>query len=117
MSLWRSEASKRLPELQGEITSTMIENPADLWMELRLAFDRLCHEEPPPVELLSRIWDYAKWSMDHKSDDVQFAVTAFFFTKIKDTRLYRIVLPTFMSVKEYEQVCGLHAPQTRKETS
>jgi hypothetical protein len=113
--MWRHEASQRLPELQGKITSTLVENPADLWMELRLVFDRLCHEEPPPVDLLSRIWDYAKWSADHKSDEVQFAVTAFFFEQIEDTRLYRTVLPTFMSVKEYRQFCGLDAPQAGKE--
>ena len=114
MSLWRHEASKRLPELQAKITSTLVENPADLWMELHFNFDSLCHEEPPRVELLSRIWDYAKWSMEHKSEEVQLAVMAFFFEPIKDTRLYRTVLPLFMSRNEYETVCGLRAPSNEK---
>jgi len=110
MSLWRKEASNRLPELQGRITSTLVKNAADLWIHLSCDFDRLCHKEPPPVELLSCIWDYAKWSAEHENDDVQFAVVTFFFGHIKDTRLYRTVLPQFMSRDEYETVCGLRAP-------
>ena len=115
MSQWRQEASKRLPELQSSIASTLVENPADLWMQLRNDFDHLCHKEPPPIELLSRIWDYAKWSMEHKSEVVQYAVINCFLDSIEDTRLYRTVLPTFMSDKEYRQVCGLDAPQLKRQ--
>lgn len=115
MSLWRKEASDRLPELQRSITSTLVENPSDLWMQLRCDFDRLCHKEPPPIELLSRIWEYARWSAEHGSDEVKFAVTSYFFEHIKDTRLYRTLLPQFMSRDEYETVCGLRAPARARE--
>lgn len=110
MSLWRKEASNRLPELQQSITSTLVESPSDLWMQLNCDFDRLCHKEPAPIELLSRIWQYARWCAEHESEDVQFAVISYFFGHIKDTRLYRTVLPQFMSRDEYETACGLRAP-------
>jgi hypothetical protein len=110
MSLWRKEASNRLPELQQTIAAASIKTPTDLWMELRINFDRLCREEPPPIELLSRIWQYARWSLEHPAKDVQFAVISHFFEAIEDTRLYRTVLPKFMSRKEYETVSGLRSP-------
>jgi hypothetical protein len=114
MSLWRKEASNRLPELQQSIASASIKTPSDLWMELRLRFDQLCRQEPPPIELLSRIWQYARWSDEHPAEDVQFAVEAHFFERIEDTRLYRTVLPKFMSPKEYETICGLRSPTEQK---
>jgi len=109
-SLWREEASTRLPELQAIVASLDVKTPSDLWMKLCFEFDRLCHEQPPPIELLSRIWQYARWSADHESEDVQFAAITFFFEGITDTRLYRTILPRFMSRNEYETVCGLRAP-------
>ena len=115
MSLWRKEASNRLPELQRSIASTLVGNPSELWMQLHWEFDRLCHQDPPPIELLSRIWQYARWSSEHESEDVQFAVISFFFEHIEDTRLYRTVLPQFMSRDEYETVCDLRAPTKRKD--
>lgn len=115
MSLWRKEASKRLPELQSSISSTLVVSPSDLWMQLRSDFDRLCRQDPPPIELLTRIWQYAKWSAEHESEDVQFAVISFFFEHIEDTRLYRAVLPQFLSRDEYETVCGLRAPSKMKD--
>ena len=84
-------------------------------MQVRSDFDRLCHQDSPPIDLLSRIWQYARWSAEHGSEDVQFAVSSFFFEHIEDTRLYRTVLPQFMSRDEYETVCGLRAPTKTKE--
>ena len=82
-------------------------------MRLRDEFDRLCHQEPPPTDLLLRIWQYAKWSVDHKDETVQWAAINHFFEHIEDTRRYREVLPTFMSRQEYEQFTGLHAPKEK----
>lgn len=112
MSLWRREASKRLPELQAKISSPLIYNASDLWIELHLEFDRLCREEPAPTALLARIWEYAKWSSNHENREVQMAVMNHFFEHIEDTRVYRTVLPTFMTREEYEQSCGLRVPKT-----
>jgi hypothetical protein len=114
MSLWRKEASDQLPELQRSITSTLVESPSDLWIQLHTDFDRLCREEPPPIELLSRIWQYARWCAEHENEDVQFAAINHFFEHIEDTRLYRTVLPQFMSRDEYETVCNLRAPTKPK---
>ena len=105
MSQWRHEASQRLPELQKTIASPLVHTPSELWMEIWSEFDRLCRETPVPTELLSRIWDYAKSCLDHRDDNVQFAVISHFFQKIRDTHLYREVLPTFMRLEEYERIC------------
>ena len=115
MSVWRKEASKRLPELQKSIASKSVETPVDLWMQLHSDFGHLCRQGPPPIELLSRIWQYARWSREQESEDVQFAVISFFFERIEDTRLYRTVLPQFMSRDEYETSCGLRAPNKTKD--
>ncbi len=113
MSQWRHEASKQLPELQGTISSDLVHTPASLWIELAFQFDRLCHEDPPPTELLSRIWQYARWSLAHEDEGVQEAVISHFFTNIEDTRCHRAVLPEFMSRQEYEQVTDRRAPQVQ----
>jgi hypothetical protein len=106
MSQWRHEASHRLPELQSIIASPSLHTPAELWIELRSGFDRLCREEPAQTDLLSRIWQYAKWSAAQKDEVVQWAAISHFFERIEDTRRYREVLPTFMSNQEYEQFTG-----------
>jgi hypothetical protein len=114
MSTWRHEASRRLPELQSIIASPSVRTAAELWMELHFEFETQCREEPAPIDLLSRIWQYAKWSSERKDEHVEQAVIGFFFERIGDTRRYREVLPMFMSIGEYEQSCGLHAPQAGK---
>jgi hypothetical protein len=110
MSLWRKEASKRLPELQSKIASPSVNSPSDLWMELHFEFDRLCREATASTDLLSRIWEYAKWSAQHEDESVQTAVVNFFFENIEDTRAYREVLPRFMSRADYLQYTGQRAP-------
>jgi hypothetical protein len=110
MSLWRKEASRRLPELQAVVADTSVKTPSDLWMALYREFDRLCHQQPPPIDLLSRIWDYAKWSAQHKDESVEFAAINFFFEEIRDTKVYREVLPRFMNPKDYAQYTGQGAP-------
>jgi hypothetical protein len=110
MSTWRNEAAKCLPELQSKIASSSTRTPVELWIELHFEFDRLCRENPTPVDLLSRIWRYAKWSLSRKDEDIQRAAIGFFFERINDTRVYRQVLPIFMGIEEYEQVCGHRAP-------
>ena len=115
MSLWRKEASKRLPELQSIIASPSVQSPSELWMELHFEFDRLCREEPAPTGLLSRIWEYAKWSAQSHDESVQMAVINFFFENIKDTRAYREVLPRFMSSADYAQYTGRRVPQKEED--
>jgi hypothetical protein len=107
MSQWRREASDRLPELQSVIASSTVNSPAQLWIELRFRFDELCHQEAPPVDLLSRIWNYAKWCVGQRDGAVEWAVTSHFFEHIEDTRRLREVLPKFMSQQEYAQFTAI----------
>ncbi len=102
MSQWRHEASKRLPELQKTIASASVHTPRDLWTELWRKFDDIVREKPPRIDLLERIWHYGRWCLNHKDDSVQSAAI-YFFMSIEDTRLYREVLPQFMSPEEYKQ--------------
>src|SRR5688572_417332 len=100
MSQWRREASQQLPELQSIVASSAINTPAELWMELWMHFDRLCREEPPPLDLLARIWKYMRWCADQKDEEVQRGAISVFLEKMEDTRRHREVLLRIMSLKE-----------------
>jgi len=83
-------------------------------MELWNDFDRLCRQDPPPIDLLSRIWEYMNWSIAHEDDAVNEAAILYFLERIEDTRRYREVLPMFMSREEYEHASGLREPKEGK---
>jgi hypothetical protein len=103
MSLWRREASRLLPEFQKKIAAPDLFGPSDLWMDLTSEFLRLARERPVQAELIGRIWEYAKWSLSHEDDKVQFAVTAHFVKRLFDTRHNREVLPAIIGEKDYKQ--------------
>ncbi len=48
--------------------------------------------------------------MERADDSIQFAAVQFFFEEVHDTRVYREVLPRFMSAKDYAQYTGKSAP-------
>src|SRR3954463_16314608 len=110
MSLWRKEASKQLPDLQPIIAAPSIHNASDLWIQLSLEFDKLLRKQPLPKELLARVWEYAKWSLEQSDEEVQQAVVNFFFEDLKDTRNNREVCPQFMPSIEYAQFFCSHNP-------
>jgi hypothetical protein len=103
MSLWRSEASRLLPEFQKKIAAPDLFGPADLWMDLTSEFLRLARERPVQAELIGRIWQYAKWSLGHEDENVRFAVSAHFVDCLFDTRHNREVLPGIIGEKDYKQ--------------
>src|SRR3954452_17334604 len=103
MSLWRREASRLLPEFQKKIAAPDLFGPADLWMHLSYKFLTLAQERPVPSELLARIWEYAKWSLNHEDENVRFAVSAHFLDDLFDTRNNREVFPQIIGEKDYKQ--------------
>jgi hypothetical protein len=107
MSLWRKEASKRLPELQRIIASRDVDNPMMLWIELHLKFDDLCGQEPPPLDLIRRVWDYAKWCMGQGHDDAGTAAALGFCEHLLDRKATRRILPEIMTRRDYEGLKSL----------
>lgn len=101
MSLWRKEASERLPELQRIIASKVVDNPMMLWIELRLEFERRCEVQPPPLDLLRRIWGYCSWCLEHGSDDVGTAAALAFGEHLMDTPAQIAILPEIMTRGEF----------------
>lgn len=101
MSLWRREASERLPELQRIIASELVDSPMMLWIELNQKFEKLCEIQPPPLELLRRIWHYCDWCMRHKNGDVQTAAALGFCEHLIDNPVRAALLPKLMSKSDF----------------
>lgn len=106
MSAWRKEASQRLPELQRIIASREVDSPMMLWMELKCEFQRLCKQEPLPLDLLRRLWGYAEWCLE-RGDDVRTGVALGFCEHLIDTKESRNILPKIMSRQDYLDLKGL----------
>jgi hypothetical protein len=107
MSLWRKEASARLPELQSIIASRDVDNPMMLWIELLFKFQALCKQDPPDLELIKRVWEYAKWSMHQGSDDVATAAALGFCEHLLDRKATCRFLPEIMGRQDYESLKAL----------
>lgn len=85
MSLWRKEASSRLPELQKIVSSPRVDSPMMLWIELNVVFSRVCEDASPSIDILDRIWRYGLWSLDRRDADVATAAAVAFFEHAIDT--------------------------------
>jgi hypothetical protein len=107
MSRWRKEASERIPELQRIIASRDVDNPMMLWIELQLKFQALCVQDPPPLDLVRRIWGYAKWCMESGNDDVATAAAYGFCEHLLHSKATLRVLPQIMRRGDYEQLKSL----------
>ncbi|MBW8863980.1 MAG: hypothetical protein JF609_03470 [Verrucomicrobia bacterium] len=107
MSLWRKEASERLPELQQLIASRDIDNPMMLWTEIKMKFQDFCEQEPPPLDLIKRVWGYAKWCMAQGHEDVATAAALCFCEHLLDRKATQRILPQIMTRQEYEGLKGL----------
>lgn len=121
MSLWRREASERLPELQRIIASRLVDSPMMLWIELNMEFERLCESLPPPIDLLRRIWHYCEWCLQHESADVQTAAALGFCEHLIQTPERAALLPQIMSMGDYMEFRSLmehhHSPAEIDEWS
>jgi hypothetical protein len=101
MSKWRREASERLPELQPLIASKLVIGPMMLWIELNQEFERRCAIDPPPFDLLKRIWGYCEWCLQHGSDEVRTAAALGFCEHLIDTPKRTQVLPKIMTRSDF----------------
>ncbi|MCW1913238.1 hypothetical protein OJ996_06630 [Luteolibacter sp. GHJ8] len=114
MSLWRREASERLPELQRIIASRFVDGPMMLWIELNTEFEKLCGSQPPPIDLLRRIWRYCDWCLQHGGEDVRTAAALGFGEHLIDSPQRAALLPQIMSCADYVSLRNLveyhHAP-------
>lgn len=64
-----------------------------LWIELNMEFGRLCLQDEPPVDLLSRMWKYGLWCLAARSDQVSNAAAVAFFEHIFDEEEKAAILP------------------------
>ena len=121
MSLWRREASERLPELQNIIASRLVDSPMMLWIELNIKFEKLSKSQPPPIDLLRRIWRYCEWSLQHGSPEVQTAAALGFCEHLIQTPERAALLPQIMSMADYMGLRSLmeyhHSPAEVDEWS
>lgn len=107
MSAWRKEASKRLPEFQRIIASRDVDNPMMLWTELHIKFAQLCEQDPPPLDLVRRFWEYAKCCMEHGHEDVSTAASLAFGEHLLNSEATTRLLPQIMSRQDYEGLRSL----------
>jgi len=107
MSQWRREASEQIPELQRIISSQLVDNPMMLWIELNQEFERLCEKEPPPLDLLARVWQYCYWCMVNGNGDVRTAAALGFCEHLIDTPKRTALLPKIMKRSEFHEVKNL----------
>lgn len=101
MSKWRREASERLLELQPIIASKLVDSPMMLWIELNQEFDRLCKTDPPPLDLLKRIWGYCEWCLKQGTSDIQTAAVLGFCEHLIDTPERTAILPKIMRRSDF----------------
>ena len=101
MSMWRKEALHRLPELSALISSPNVDNPMMLWIELQIRFDQLCEKDPLPLELLRRLWGYAKWSMEQRHDALVTAVHVAFCEHLLGRERVVRALPQIMTRRDF----------------
>jgi len=102
MSAWRREASRRLPELQPIIAARHVDGPMMLWIDLQSEFARACERDPPPLDLLRRIWQYAAWCLRHEDGDVRTGAALGFCEHLIDTPAGRALLPELITRTEYQ---------------
>ena len=101
MSLWRREAIERFPELRREIADA--EGTYIAWMALWHGLFKPAYEkEPPDIETMARVYEYAAWSLKQHSDAVRLAVADEFYQRLADDpRTWREV-PRWISRETFD---------------
>jgi hypothetical protein len=77
-----------------------------LWIELQMEFEKLCKQEPVHLDLLRRLWGYAKWCME-RGDDVGTGSALGFCEHLIDSKESRRILPEIMSRQDFQSLKGL----------
>jgi hypothetical protein len=100
MSLWRREAIQRFPEMHWEIADA--DSVMYVWNRL---FDKLqdayC-KEPRDDSRIAAIYDYALWSLKHRSIEVRTQVVINFFEQLHDDPKVRRDLPQRISQEDFD---------------
>jgi hypothetical protein len=66
-----------------------------------MAFERLCKQKPVPLDLLRRLWGYAKWCME-RGGDVGTGAALGFCEHLLDAKESQSILPELMSRQDYQ---------------
>lgn len=101
MSTWRRKASEHLPKYQKLITSTGVDSPMMLWIELNQVFGKECEKEPQNIELLCKFWKYCDECINSPSDDVVTAAVLGFCEHLIDSPSRVKALPKIMKRSEF----------------
>ena len=103
MSLWRREAIERFPEMRREIAKCP--NTTELWFELWYDLFKPAYEkEPPDEEMIRRVYDYAYWSLKHRSSEVATSAIVSFFEHLPDEVQMRREMPRWISQEDFDML-------------
>ncbi|MFD2158005.1 hypothetical protein ACFSW8_03735 [Rubritalea tangerina] len=107
MSRWRRKASDFLPEQQSLIASKLVDSPMMLWVELQWEFRKLCELEHPPIEHLSRFWNYCDWCLLNSDDDIRTAAALGFCEQLLSSDAMAKILPKIMKRSDFLDIRSL----------
>ena len=102
MSLWRREALTRFPEMHQDITEAIDKNY--LWCEFFRGLQQAYQQGPPDAKRIAAIYNYALWSLKHRSISVRTAVVISFFEQLHDDVQIRRDLPRHLSQDDFDML-------------
>ena len=102
MSLWRHEALTRFPEMRREIAEAL--DLDYLWSRLFECLQNAYQEQPPDAKRIAAIYNYALWSLKHRSISVRTAVVISFFEQLHDDVQIRRDLPRHLSQDDFDML-------------
>ncbi len=103
MSLWRREAIEGFPELHREIANA--ENITILWLELWYhLFEPAYQKDPPDRAMIARVYDYANWSLRHRSSDVLTSAIVSFYEHLPNNNQMRRDMPRWISQETFDML-------------
>ena len=107
MSSWRRRAAGSLPDHRRLIDRA--ESPTALWQQLYLIATTACAQPHVDVDLLRRLFEYARACRDSSSDDVTMAVQSEFYERLFDDARVRPHLPRLVSEPQFRALEPLFA--------
>jgi hypothetical protein len=102
MSAWRREALEKLPSKR--LAAERATSPMALWIELNLAAVRAFELRPRNDAELQAIFDYARYSLNGRDDDLRTAVVVAFFENVVQSKAAREDLHRWLSESEFSSL-------------